>query len=447
MKTLYSKSNALWSCCLVAIAILCAFPAMAQTTFPFSASPALDIPDAAYNGALISMASNTIAVSGVTGTSVINIEVDLNINHTWVGDLIIKLRAPNGNLLTLVSRPGATETDDLGVGGAVGSSADMNGSTLTFSDLGITDAEAMATGLTDAQFVCTTNGLCSFFPNPGATTSPTQTFASLFGGTMNGNWTLFVGDRFADDIGTLNSWSIRISTVSPAIITSAFVSVDDDGDCSNDPLPATTSINVPAGTDVCYFYVVQNDGDVALGLHDIFDSELGLLGTGFAYDLQPQTAVGIVVSPVTIVTSVTSTTDFTSYNAGPTDVATSSASSSVFIIPDNDLCTNATVLACGQSVTGTTLGASDAGNNAALDCGELAGDLGVWYTFVGTGNQMSLSTCGPVSDVNDPVFMAVYTGGCGAFSCVINNSALVPAVGCGFVNGQELIFATTEGET
>ncbi len=440
MRTLYAFKNALTTCCLTAIVVLAAFgPASAQTTFgPFSASPALTITDDAYNGTLGSMVSSAIPVSGVTGASVINIEVDVNINHTWPGDLTLKLVSPDGDILMLLSRPGLAETVDDGTG-CCGVSADWLGSTVTFSDLGSADAETMTTPFSG-----------TFFPNPGASTHPTQTFASLFGGSMNGNWTLYLGDAGGGDIGTLNSWTIRITTVNPSLLAFIGVAVEDgNGDCSDDPLPATltSTLNVAAGTNVCYFYYGENTGDVTLNLHDVNDDVFGALATGLPYALAPASAAFLAVGPVTINSTVTNNATWDAYNAGPTDLASSSASATVFLIPDNDLCADAIALTCGQSVTGTTLGASDAGNNAALDCGELAGDLGVWYTFVGTGNQMSLSTCGPVSDVNDPVFMAVYTGGCGAFSCVINNSALVPAVGCGFANGQELIFATTEGET
>jgi hypothetical protein len=115
--------------------------------------------------------------------------------------------------------------------------------------------------------------------------------------------------------------------------------------------------------------------------------------------------------------------------------------------PANDLCTNATVLACGQAVVGTTAGATDTGNNAGAFCGELPGDMGVWYRFVGTGDAMQLNTCGPLTDLNGNAFIAVYDGACGAFNCVANNGTLTPAVGCATQFGQELNFNTVLGTT
>ncbi|MCF8258469.1 MAG: proprotein convertase P-domain-containing protein [Flavobacteriales bacterium] len=424
MRTHYSFKDALKSCCLLAlVALVSAVPALAQTTFgPFSAAPALTITDNVYNGTLGSMNSSAIPVSGVTGTSVINIEVDVNINHTWPGDLVLKLVSPDGDILTLVSRPGATETADDGISaGGVGTSADWLGSTVTFTDLGAADAESLTTPFTG-----------TYFPNPGASTHPTQTFASLFGGTMNGNWTLYAGDRAAGDVGTLNSWAIRISTVSPSILVSKFVAVEDgNGDCSDDLLPATNVINVAPGTDVCYFYVGENTGDVTLNIHDATDDILGSLLNAFSFALAPTAGAFFAVGPVTINSTVTNVATWTAYNAGPTDVATGQASATVNVGPDNDLCSGAVPLTCGVAVTGTTVGASSADNPTG--CTVFSDDLGVWYSFAGTGNPVTLSTCGSTSEASGVApWIAVFEGSCGAVSCVASGSTLT----CG-TNGYE----------
>jgi subtilisin-like proprotein convertase family protein len=431
MRTFYTKSSALWSLCLVAMASLLAAPTMAQTTFgPFSASPALTLGSGAgddgYNGTLGTMGSSAIAVSGVSGASVINIEVDVNINHTWVGDLILKLQAPNGDLLTLVSRPGSAETVDDGTTGTIGTSTDWLGSTVTFTDLGTNDAELLNTPFTG-----------TYYPNPGATASATQTFASLFGGSMNGTWTLFLGDRAADDIGTLNSWAIRITTVNPLINVYKTVAVENgNGDCSDDVEPLTTSINVNPGTDVCYFYTVENVGDVALGLHDLSDDIFGVLATGMVFDLQPTTAGVVSYGPVTINATVTNVATWTAYNAGPIDVATNTASATVTVVlpPANDLCADAIPVSCGQVVTGTTLGATA----TAAPAGPATISEGVWYSMTGTGGNITVSTCtGTTWDSEISGFKrsmrSTYMGRCG------NDD------NCGLQSSYT--FASTPGET
>jgi len=326
----------------IALMIACGTTASAQTAFgPFSASPALVVTDDLYDGSLGSMISSAITVSGVTGTSVVNISVDLQIAHTWPGDLTVKLVSPDNDVLTLVSRPGYAETIDDGTG-CCGLSADLTTEVLTFSDAGVTDGELMASPFSS-----------TYFPSPGITTYPTQTFASLYGGTMNGAWTLYVGDSGGGDVGTLNSWGITITTASPSLFMGKFVAVEDgNADCSDDAFPAVpvSELGVEAGTNVCYFYYGENTGDVAFSTHDLVDDQLGpILPPGFLYPLNPTEVIYVAVM-ANITAEITNVADWTAYNAGPTDVVTAQATATVGIIPSNDECANAIELECGVPV-------------------------------------------------------------------------------------------------
>ena len=90
--------------------------------------------------------------------------------------------------------------------------------------------------------------------------------------------------------------------------------------------------------------------------------------------------------------------------------------------PANDLCANAQALTCEQTVPGFTAGATAAGDPPA---GTLCGVLptqgpGVWYRFVGTGDDVSFAVC-PVP--SNPAGSAdarlhVFSGACGALTCV-----------------------------
>ncbi len=79
--------------------------------------------------------------------------------------------------------------------------------------------------------------------------------------------------------------------------------------------------------------------------------------------------------------------------------------------PENDLCSDALPIECGETVNGTTVNAS---NDGAPFCGTSNTAPGVWYTFVGTGGDVTASTCGPGFDTK----LTVYTGSCGSFTCV-----------------------------
>ncbi|MBL4587147.1 MAG: proprotein convertase P-domain-containing protein, partial [Flavobacteriales bacterium] len=212
MKTLYTKTNT-WRATALAVCsaflLLCSTTVVtAQTTFgPFSATPAIPIDDPGlfddlYDGTLGSMASSAIAVSGVTGDNVIDITVDVEITHTWEGDLVIKLQSPDGDILTLASRPGLAEAADDGTE-CCGNNSGLDGSTLTFSDAGVTDGEELGLfGEVNAgETICSGDGLCSYFPSPGATMESAASFADFFNGTMDGDWTLYVGDAGGGDFG------------------------------------------------------------------------------------------------------------------------------------------------------------------------------------------------------------------------------------------------------
>ncbi len=119
-----------------------------------SATPNAAIPDNNATGV-----SSTVAVSGQAGFRTETVEVTVNVTHTYRGDLEFFLTSPSGTVSQL-----ATTRGDSG----------DNYSNWTF--------------LTVA----------SWGENP------------------NGNWTLKVADRFAQDTGTLTSWSIRVNGTSAA---------------------------------------------------------------------------------------------------------------------------------------------------------------------------------------------------------------------------------------
>jgi len=85
--------------------------------------------------------------------------------------------------------------------------------------------------------------------------------------------------------------------------------------------------------------------------------------------------------------------------------------------PSNDLCINATPIGCGQTVNGTTINANL--DTDAIDCApELVTSPGVWYTFIGTGDGVSISLCNSVGGDSK---LHIYTGSCGNFTCVASN--------------------------
>jgi hypothetical protein len=85
--------------------------------------------------------------------------------------------------------------------------------------------------------------------------------------------------------------------------------------------------------------------------------------------------------------------------------------------PANDLCTNATSLAVPSSTAGTTINATTE-SPAPGTCGTTLSQAGVWYRVVGNGNQFGADLCA-ASGWDSKIF--VYTGSCGAWTCVTGN--------------------------
>jgi hypothetical protein len=87
----------------------------------------------------------------------------------------------------------------------------------------------------------------------------------------------------------------------------------------------------------------------------------------------------------------------------------------VVVSPSNDSCSNAIPLACGQIDTASNILATSGDNPTACTGGGTTAK-GVWYSFVGDGNTMTISTDN--SQTNFDTELNVYTGTCGALVCV-----------------------------
>lgn len=85
--------------------------------------------------------------------------------------------------------------------------------------------------------------------------------------------------------------------------------------------------------------------------------------------------------------------------------------------PPNDLCSGATLVSCGNTYSGTTVGATLSG--APSTCGTSVNTSGgVWYRFSGNGQSVTVSTCTGTSFDSK---IGVYSGSCGSLNCISGN--------------------------
>jgi subtilisin-like proprotein convertase family protein len=150
----------------------------------------LGIPDNNVTGV-----SSTLNVAGVAGT-VTDVNVTVNITHTFVGDLILTLTGPNNQVITLINRRGG------------------GGDNFT------------ATTLDDQAATSVTTGVAPFT----GSFRPEQALSTFNGINPNGAWRLNVSDRAGADVGSLMNWSIQVTGVGDiAATTDSFGNYRIDG--------------------------------------------------------------------------------------------------------------------------------------------------------------------------------------------------------------------------
>ncbi|HMO37002.1 MAG TPA: proprotein convertase P-domain-containing protein, partial [Gemmatales bacterium] len=128
-----------------------------------------------------------LAVSGFTG-SIIDVNVLLNMSHTWVGDMEFRLLGPNGTTtVNLITRRG--------------------GSGDNFVNTILDDQAPIAISAGTAPFT--------------GSFRPEQALSAFHGQNPNGTWTLQARDLAGGDVGVLHNWSLIITddTAEPTAIS------------------------------------------------------------------------------------------------------------------------------------------------------------------------------------------------------------------------------------
>jgi subtilisin-like proprotein convertase family protein/truncated hemoglobin YjbI len=175
----------------------------------------LPIVDDAYDGSLASMTCADLEVPDDGINFVAGVEASIAADHTFVGDLVIKVASPDGTLTTILSRPGLAEGSD-GPGECCGDNSNLSQATpLLFKNGGASDAEQMGAAVADSSdFVCDDEDppiVCEW--NPAAGAGPGSSFSDFDGLAAHGTWRVCVGDGSGGDSGTLFAASLAIRKV------------------------------------------------------------------------------------------------------------------------------------------------------------------------------------------------------------------------------------------
>ncbi len=176
-----------------------------------------NIPDfnSATNPGADGIIDSTINVSGFSLASVLaNLTVTLDITHTYDQDLQITLIAPNGKSVVLAKQDG---------------SSGHNYTATTFDS-------------------SSTNSISSGTSPFTGTYAPVGSLAAIFGGPLNGTWTLDIHDQLQTDTGRLNSWSINLTPGRAQLSSIIGHSMDQNADGKGDKLGTTDIFSVPTPT-------------------------------------------------------------------------------------------------------------------------------------------------------------------------------------------------------
>ncbi|MFN0081829.1 MAG: hypothetical protein ACKVOM_04870, partial [Ferruginibacter sp.] len=175
----------------------------AATTSTFSAAT---LPVVIPDGIPLPLVSTPIpmVVSGIPAGSVItNIGVRFTMTHNFVGDIIVNLKAPNGQQLSLVNLldgGNANNTSDNFTNTVIDSTATLN----------ISGAAAPRTGTYRAEKFLLTD------PDYGNLITTNRSWAALLS-TLSGTWSLEIADPFLGDVGTVTAAEIFFTYSAPVL--------------------------------------------------------------------------------------------------------------------------------------------------------------------------------------------------------------------------------------
>lgn len=187
---------------------------VSANTSTYTATPGIAIPDGlslnCTNGITNSV---TTTINVPDSFTITDLDVMLDISHTWVGDIQVQLTSPSSTTVVLIDRPGRPTSSNCGF------SANNINTTL--------DDESSNGSVENAD------------PPTGASYTPENPLSAFDGENSSGVWTLTVIDKVDMDTGVLNSWGL-IFTAPPA--------PPSDADADGDGIPDTAD-NCPLRGD------------------------------------------------------------------------------------------------------------------------------------------------------------------------------------------------------
>lgn len=147
--------------------------------------PVLVIP-----GPLSAVFNGTSVINVPAGATISDVNVNVDITHTWINDIRVNLTSPAGTTVTLFDR----QCDP---------NSSVNDVNAIFDDSGVAV-------------------VCGNSPGISRTVIPLQALSAFNGQSPVGDWTLSIRDSFNNDGGQLNAWSLDICGVTVGLEDNEF---------------------------------------------------------------------------------------------------------------------------------------------------------------------------------------------------------------------------------
>lgn len=174
------------------------------------ASTALAVPEKVFTfTGNVSIPDNTTTFTAINlvvpadpdgANTITDLNVDFIMRHTWQGDVVVRLRGPDGTEVRLTDRPGRADGATTGFG----FSTDNYGNPTTGVPFFWDDEAAAAY---DTPVVAVNNPVGNWRPD-GA-----DLLSAFDGRSKVGTWTLLVGDRAGGDTGAVLQWSLHFTQI------------------------------------------------------------------------------------------------------------------------------------------------------------------------------------------------------------------------------------------
>lgn len=197
----------------------------------------------------------------VTETTPISfMTVDVDIEHTYVGDLELVLTSPEGTEIILVDRIGTPDDGGFGCGG--------NDFQLSFSDGAMNTNDDL-------------EGECANLPAASGEYQPQQPLASFNGESPEGTWLLTVIDNAAADGGNIVGWSIVFCGAGQGGLDFSLNTVGDNPtSCAIDGATVQVSVGPDFGGEITPSVTI--DGNPVANVMTSFNSSSRILTLDFA---------------------------------------------------------------------------------------------------------------------------------------------------------------------